>query len=244
MSKRFLPEPWGRSLAAAACAIIAVVTNDLLALALLWIGCMIILLAQGEIKSATRFLLRLWLPLALGLALVWGFAVRGSPTTASGTSIASGLKYAGLVAIRLAALAALFQAAFLSLRGLRLAQHWSRLGLPATAVAGLVSIFQLWPDFARRTDQVVAARCARGLMTDRSFLTRAKQLPFAFRTLFLSTLGSSLDRATRWQAEGLPQRLVDTAHASGSEGTWTASCFWCLAALAWGLIALRSHFPG
>lgn len=239
---RIQPEPWGRTLAAMLAAAAAVATRDFWSLSCLWLACIIILWLQGEMEACARFLLRLWLPLAAGLAIVWGLAVRGSPDIPPGSDMAAGFRYAGLISLRLAALAALFQAAFLALRGLQLAHHWSRLGLPPTAVAGLVSIFQLWPDFQRRTDQVVAARCARGLMTDRRLTTRAKQLPFACRTLFLSALGSSLDRATRWELEKLPHRLVAAANAKIIGGTKLASFFWITLATGWACFALKSHF--
>lgn len=234
------PEPWGRSLLAVMVAGGAIVSHNSIMLGILWLVCFITLLIQGEGKPALKFLIRLWLPLAAGLAIVWGLAVRGTPDH-PGSGATSGLEYAGTISLRLAALAALFQCAFLSLRGLRLAKHWSKMGLPPNAVAGLVSIFQLWPDFAHRTDQVVAARCARGLMPNRSFLTRLKQLPFSFRTLFLSTLGSSIDRAERWQAEMLPTRLVAAALRRKSDGTWAGTALWGFAAAAWSILALQLH---
>jgi energy-coupling factor transporter transmembrane protein EcfT len=235
------PEPWGRTIAALLAAVGAVVTRDTLSLSFLWLLCAVILWLQGEMQACIKFLLHLWIPLTAGLIVVCGLAVRGTPDIPPGTDMLAGFRYAGLISLRLAALAALFQAAFLTLRGLRLAYHCSHLGLPPSAVAGLVSIFQLWPDFHRRTDQVVAARCARGLMTDRRFITRVKQLPFAFRTLFLSTLGSSLDRASRWQAEHLPERLVAAARSREKRGSPLASLFWFLLSLGWCLFALRPH---
>ena len=234
------PEPWGRMVAAVIAAIVAVITRDFLSLAILWLSCVIVLWAEGEIRACANFVLRLWLPLAAGLAIVWGLAVRGAPGITPGTDMAAGFRYAGLISLRLAALAALFQAAFLVLRGLKLAHHWSHLGLPPAGVAGLVSIFQLWPDFRRRADQVVAARCARGLMTDRRVFTRVRQLPFACRTLFLSTLGSSLDRASRWQAEKIPERLVVAAGFKIANGTLFASLFWILLVIGWSWFALHT----
>ncbi|MBL9151851.1 MAG: hypothetical protein JNK37_05185 [Verrucomicrobiales bacterium] len=216
--------------------------RDHLALAVLWLACFLILWRQGELRSAIRFLCRIWLPLAGGLAIVWGMIVRGTPENPDAHGIPIGLEYAAMISLRIAALASVFQAALLSLRGFQRVRYWSRMGLPPSAVAGVVSIFDLWPDFVRRVDQVVAARCARGLMTDRKLITRVRQIPFAFRTLFLSSLDISMDRAVRWQSERLPERLVETAAASrGGFGSISGSVVWLTLALCWITFAFRHH---
>lgn len=235
------PEARGRTLAAVAATAGCVFSTDHLAFIVIWVVCLVILSIQGELGIATRFLSHIWLPLAIGLSIVWGLIVRGSPQMAAGSSSEAGFEYAAMISLRLAALASIFQASLLSLRGFHLAQHWSRLGFSPEAVAGVMSIFQLWPDFARRTDQVVAARCARGLMTDRKLKTRLKQLPFTFRTLFLSSLGSSLDRATRWQAEGMPERLVFIARSRKNSGSVGGSIFWMAVVMIWLVLALHHH---
>lgn len=237
------PEERGRTLAAIIAAAGAVFARDHLALGVLWLACILTLWLQGEIRSALRFLCRIWLPLAGGLVIVWGLIVRGAPEDPVGLGVQSGLAYAAMVSLRIAALASVFQAALLSLRGYERVRYWSRLGLPASAVAGVVSIFDLWPDFARRVDQVVAARCARGLMTDRRLITRVRQFPFAFRTLFLSSLDSSMDRATRWQAEGLPERLVEVAASKDGSGSLSGSTAWLTAAVCWIAFAFRHQIP-
>lgn len=220
----------------------ALVTGDVLALAVLCGACAAIMIAQGNAKALGRFLCYLWLPLAAGLILVWGIIVRSDPFQAAGSDAMSGFRYATLVSLRLASLAILFQATFLSLKGLPLAAHWWALGLSPNAVAGLVSVFQLWPDFKRRTDQIVAARCARGLMPDRRLATRVRQIPFAFRTLFLANLDSSFERADRWESEGLPNRLVAVALSRERRDTLAASTLWVSLAVAWSLFALRHTF--
>lgn len=216
--------------------------RDHLALAILWLVCFLALWRQGELRSAIRFLCRVWLPLAGGLVIVWGLIVRGSPDHPAGHGVQTGLEYAAMTSLRIAGLASVFQATLLSLRGFQRVRYWSRLGLPPSAVAGVVSIFDLWPDFVRRVDQVVAARCARGLMTDRKLITRVRQIPFAFRTLFLSSLDSSMDRAVRWESERLPERLVDAATASRKgSGSISGSAVWLTLAFCWIAFAFRNH---
>jgi hypothetical protein len=233
------PSPWTRVMAAGAALVGVVATINPLALSILVAACAGILTAQGKIKPYAYFILRLWLPLAVGLCVVWGLVVRGSPQSGNNGGMIVGFQFAGMVSLRLLALAALFQAAVLSLEGLRLAAFLKGLGLSPNATAILVSVFNLWPDFARRADQVVAARCARGLMTDRRIGTRVRQFPWVLRTLFVGSLGSSLDRANRWEAEGLPQRLVQAV--GRQQPPTTARWFglmWCVVAVAWTTLAL------
>ncbi len=209
------------------------------ALAILLVFCTGTLVAQGKIGSFARFLVRVWLPLSLGLFLVWGFLVRGSPQTGNGSGAADGVKFAAIVSLRVASLAALFQAAVLSLAGLRLASFLKSLGLSPRATATIVSIFNLWPDFARRSEQVVAARCARGLMSDRHLWTRVRQIPWTVRTLFVSALGHSLDRATRWEAECLPNRLAEASETiTHAKSGWWVNASWLSAAITWTGLAL------
>jgi hypothetical protein len=77
-------------------------------------------------------------------------------------------------------------------------------------------------------------------MPNRNFLTRLKQLPFSFRTLFLSTLGSSIDRAERWQAERLPFRLVEAARNRKPDGNWPGTIVWGIAAAVWCILAIQN----
>ena len=228
-----------RALATGIALIGVVATAKPLALAILVAACIGILIIQGKISFYIRFLVKLWLPLAAGLCLVWGLIVRGNPQAGYASGIAHGLEFAGMVSLRLAALAALFQAAVLSLEGLRLAAFLREVGLSPNATATLVSVFNLWPEFARRTDQVVAARCARGLMTDRRLWTRVRQFPWALRTLFVGSLGSSLDRAHRWEADRLPQRLAETVkNQSDSKAAFEVGIVWCFIAAMWTVISL------
>ena len=233
------PTPHGRALAAGISLVGVVASPNLYALSFLLAACVLILLAQGKITAFLRFTIRLWLPLAIGLFIVWGLIIKGSPGTESGAGFANGVHFAALVSIRVATLAALFQAAVLSLEGLRLARFLRSLGVSPTGTATVVSIINLWPDFARRSEQVVAARCARGLMTDRRLWTRVRQIPWIVRTLFVGSLGHSLDRAARWQAESLPQRLSSvTASSKSPKSGLLASFCWCVAAMGWTSFAL------
>jgi energy-coupling factor transporter transmembrane protein EcfT len=233
------PSPRARALAAGITLVGVVASPSPYALVVLLVACVAILTTQGKINSFVRFIFRVWVPLSLGLFIVWGLIVRGSPGTGNGSGIADGAQFAALVSLRVAALAAVFQAAVLSLGGLRLVVFLRKLGLSPTATATVASVINLWPDFARRSEQVVAARCARGLMSDRHLWTRIRQVPWIVRTLFVGSLGHSLDRATRWQAECLPSRLADVAvRCETRQGSPLVNVAWCVASVTWTVCAL------
>src|ERR1035441_3730185 len=134
------PGPKARAFAAVIALVGAVTTTSLYALAVLLLACTAILTAQSKVSPFARFLVRVWLPLTLGLLVVWGLIVRGSPGTGTGSGVADGGRFAAIVSLRVAALAALFQAAVLSLEGLRLARFLRSLRLSPAATAAIVSV--------------------------------------------------------------------------------------------------------
>jgi hypothetical protein len=239
LTLHFEPSPRTRAFVTGIALVGVLASSSFKSLTIILLFCVGTLLAQGKILPFTRFLLRVWIPLALGLFFVWGFLVQGSPQTGNGSGAADGVKFAAIVSLRIASLAALFQTAVLSLVGLRLVRFLKSLGLSSVTTATIVSIFNLWPDFARRSEQVVAARCARGLMSDRHLWTRVRQIPWTVRTLFIGALGHSLERAARWEAESLPDRLAEAsetvAHAKTSR--WV-NASWLVAAFTWTILAL------
>lgn len=242
MMKSFNPAPLARAFAFLLAIAGALLTSSAIALFTLLAVCVAVLAVQGNLFSFGRAALRLWLPLAIGLCVLWGFIVRGSPFSERFAGVAIGLRYAGVIALRLLTLIALFQTAILSLRGLSLANFFARLGLRPYAVASVVSIFNLWPTFAREATEIVTARCARGLMPNRHLWTRVKQLPWALRTLFIGSLSTSFERAERWEAEGLPERLVDLATHTNRDDSLTASIGWSSGAIAWFILVIWARF--
>ena len=56
----------------------------------------------------------------------------------------------------------------------------------------------LIPEMKIRAAQIFDARCARGLLRDRSLFSRARQLPVILRALVSWALRSAIDRAEMW----------------------------------------------
>lgn len=222
----YQPHAWPRLIAALVAVAAAAWSQNAIFQAVIALAIFSFLGWKQLAAPAWGFLTRIWLPLAVMLLIVWGVIVRAPANEAAGSNPEGGWHYGAIISLRLAAMAMIFQALLLPLRGLALAAFLGRLGLPAPAVGAVCSIMELWPSFAARADRVVAARCARGLMPDRALWTRVKQLHFAIRTLFLGALSQSLERAERWETEGLPQRLMQTALRQEPNGTLSGSILW------------------
>lgn len=87
-------------------------------------------------------------------------------------------------------------------------QSW---GIRGELLTLLVVSLTLLPEFALRTEQIAAARCARGLMPDRNLWTRARQFPYVLRTLFTWAIGNGLARMDLWQQQNLLTLLEQRA---------------------------------
>jgi hypothetical protein len=233
MKRLLQPEPRARVAAGLLLLAGALLAADLTSLGLLYCLLLAVLAAQDLIPLHFKFLSRIWLPVFLGLLIVWGLIVRGTPHSGGDKGALAGVHFAGVTSFRLAVVAAVFQVIFLSVRGTDRARFLAALGLSASSIAMIVSVFNLWPQFQRKADQLVAARCARGLMPNRRVWTRIRQLSGTFRLLFISSLEESLDRVQRWESEGLLGRLGDSLAASGPLGSRSASTLWLVIALLW-----------
>ncbi len=200
-----------------------------------------ILMVQGRLPPFARFAGAIILPVGLGLVLVWGFLRQGAPNQSAPQSIQAGVLYATATTMRLALLGAIFQATFLSLPMPKLVHLLQSFRVRGRLLAIVVSTLNLWPDFRRYVEQVIAGRCARGLMPNRRLLTRARQVPFAVRTIFISALGHGLERADAWETGGLIDRLGKLGHRAGEAkdysqivgfGWLTLAALWAIAATA------------
>src|SRR5215813_9671789 len=120
MTAQIQPSSRARAVATGIALVGAVATSKPIALLVLLAACVGILFLQKKISSLFRFLFRFWLPMAIGLCVVWGLIVRGNPENGYDSGIESGLRFSGMVSLRIAVLAAVFQAAVMSLEGLPL----------------------------------------------------------------------------------------------------------------------------
>ena len=193
------------------------------------------LLIQGKLSSFARFCFAVVLPVGIGLVFIWGFVRQGTPDISAKLSIQAGVLYATITTLRLALLGGIFQCAFLSLSVPKLVHQLQSFGVRGRMLAIVVSTLNLWPDFRRHVEQIIAARCARGLMPDRRLLTRLRQAPLVIRTLFISGLGHGLDRADAWEAGGLIAKLGQLGEQASITGNYSrmVGVAWIFAAVAW-----------
>ena len=111
-----------------------------------------------------RFLLWIWLPLAAWGVVVWGWIVGAPPGSALHTDAAGGALYAIRIGVRLGAAASVLQALLLS-EGLEdLGRGLFTLRVPRPIVLVVLGVFALGPELRKRTEQVLTARAARGLL--------------------------------------------------------------------------------
>ncbi len=74
-------------------------------------------------------------------------------------------------------------------------------------LAIVISCLNLWSDFREQLKQVHNGCCARGLVSSRHFWVKLRQLPTLVRTVFISLLIDSVERAKRWESNSLIAKL-------------------------------------
>lgn len=192
---------------------------------------------QGKLREFVRFARTILLPIAALLILIWGLVRRGAP--GGEQSLAGGMHYAGVIICRLALAGAIFLATVLTLSPDQLIQLLRTFGVRGWALAIIVSRINIWSDFQDHVKKIYVARCGRGLMEDRAFITRLRQLPSTLRTLVISSLHYSLDRAHTWRAGSLIQRLDRlSARSSAAEDCSELSGAFVLGlSIAWAITA-------
>ena len=186
--------------------------NNPVILALLTaVGVAPVLTTQGILPRFLRTALVVVAPVAIGLILLWGIALGAPPNHPPASDPEAGYRYASVVIARLTLVIAVLHACFLSLTSSQLLLLLRSWGLRGELLMLLTAALALWPEFASRTEQIVAARCARGLMPDRRLLTRLRQIPFILRTLLTAAMGNAMARMDLWQQQNLLRRLEGCA---------------------------------
>lgn len=240
MSQSFRsPSPLLRGSAAILALYGTLVENNVWLLGFGLLVAMTTLMVQGRLPPFARFAGAVILPVGLGLVLVWGFLQQGMPDQSAPHSIQTGILYATVTTLRLALLGAVFQATFLSLPMPKLVHLLQSFRVRGRLLAIVVSTLNLWPAFRRYVEQVIAGRCARGLMPNRRLLTRARQVPFAVRTIFISALGHGLERADAWEAGGLINRLGKLGYRAGESKDYSqiVGFGWLALTALWAIVA-------
>jgi energy-coupling factor transport system ATP-binding protein len=158
-----------------------------------------------------RFLLIVIVPFAVALLVVWGIVVAAPPGTPMGSDAGAGFRYASVIALRLAIFGGIFQVVFLTMPLERLASTLRKCGIRGELFIIVLGAFALLPELALRSDQVLTARQARGLIPNLSFSSRLRQFPYVLRPLLAWALRSSIQRSEFWRQRRLPSKIEEFA---------------------------------
>jgi energy-coupling factor transporter transmembrane protein EcfT len=207
--------PRPRALAASALIAGTLASGDPAAMLLLWLVFVIPALRwAGALTQHLRFVGWVLLPMGLLLVVVWGVLVGAPPGIAPGSSPLAGTLFACLVVTRLGLIGGVLQLAVLSIpqdQLLYTLRHW---GLRGESLAVAAGSLILWPEFRNRSDQILSARYARGLIRSRRLAVRFTQLPHLLLPLFSWALRSAIQRSEAWEQRGLIRRLQAQAEAN------------------------------
>ena len=199
-----------------------------------------LVVAAGIGRRYAALCLKVFLPLSLGLLLVWGGIMGAPPGTAIGTDRIGGLTFAMLVVLRLLVASGISQLCILAIPSHELPQVLSVCGIKGDLLASVVAAFALVPELELRTQQVLTARYARGLSKNRSFFGLMAHIPLLLRPVLTWTLRSSIHRSELWSQ----RRLIERLEARSSDLRWSmlASIVWLVPACAWFAYAALARF--
>lgn len=192
----------------------------------------------GTLRAFARFLVSVWLPLAVALLFVWAGLVAAPPGQPVGSDRLAGLEYALLVSTRLAVLAGLGQIVLLGFPPDQLAGALRFHGLPQSIVVVAVAARTLVAELTTRLDQVWTARLARGVVITPSIVQRARHFPYMLRPLLSWTLRSAIQRSEMWTERDLLSH-VGTRPAEYSQSRLLSTCYlltsivWMIAVIVW-----------
>lgn len=202
-----IPSPPARLLSAVVLVAALIVATSLRALApAAALAAMLSLTIPASRRAHLRFILWIWLPLAVWLMVVWGWIVAappGAPLHSDGTG---GLFYALRIALRLEAMVGVMQAAFLSMSVEQMGAGLRSLRVPRHIVFVIMSVVALGPELSKRADQVLTARIARGFQVRKSWWRAARNLASTLMPLVAWGFRSATVRADFWAQ----RRILDS----------------------------------
>jgi len=228
----FHPRPFARFLATAIAIGGTLLSHDLGALGLAWTTVIVLTFLSGVWRNHFQVLYTTVLPIALVMIVVWGWIVGAPPSTPIGSDPHEGVLYALFFATRLAVLIGIFQLCFLSIPSGQILAITRRCHLPGDAAVILLGALALVPELRLRTEQVLTARYARGLVPTRGSWNAFRQLPHLLRPLLAWVLRSAVQRAETWQQRQLIQRLGRLGNECAVESRG-ASIFYLVITTLW-----------
>jgi energy-coupling factor transporter transmembrane protein EcfT len=218
-------------------AIGSIVTKNPVLLGVAW-GLVILPLTKifSISKQHLQFIAFVILPLFAILFGVWYFLLGAPPDRPLGSDPHGGAIYALTTTVRLAVLGGLAQIVFVPIPLDDLPYVLTQVGIKGDLLVIITSSFALIPEVNQRANKIVTARYARGLVKDRSFVSRLRQLPYLIRPLLTGSLKTALDRMEIWERWGHVENFNSLAH-SPKKAPKPISFFYLTTALGWlGLV--------
>ena len=121
-----------------------------------------------------------------------------------------------MIALQLTVFAAVFQLCFLTIPQSQLLVTFWHWGIRKDNLIVAIGAFTVWPELKLRAEQILTARHARGLMRDRRFSTRLRQIPFLLRPLLTWSLRAAIQRSEFWGQRQILSRVAQMRHQGGS----------------------------
>lgn len=236
------PHPTIRMLSGALAVLAAFWTSDLRILLPVSLIISALLVAAGIGKRFGALIFKVFLPLSIGLLLVWGGVMGAPPGAPVGTDRLGGVVFGLVVTLRLLAASAISQLCILAVPSHELPQVLSVCGIRGDLLASIVAAFALVPELELRTQQVLTARYARGLSKSRSFWGLMVHIPLLLRPVLTWTLRSSIHRSEMWSQRRLIERLE--GRTAVLQWSWLASIAWILPAGGWFIYSALTRFWG
>jgi energy-coupling factor transporter transmembrane protein EcfT len=167
------------------------------------VGTLLAVSISSSRSAHLKFLLWIWLPLTAWLALVWGWIVAAPPNVPIHSDRMGGLLYALQISLRLEAMAAVIQAAFLSMTLEQIGAGLLSLRVPRDIALTIMSVFALGPELRKRADQVLTARIARGLARRGRKWQALQNIAATLMPLVAWGFRSSMIRSDYWTQRGV-----------------------------------------
>lgn len=183
--------------------------RDVLTIFIFWILVIIpMLLMSNSFFKHVKFIKIVILPIFLILFCVYGLVLKAPPNELIGSNQLGGILYVLYIVMRLILMAGLFQA-FLNIDQSKLISNLKAWGLKGDVLYVTIGAFSIWADIISRSDRIVTALYARGLIPKRSFSSRLKQLPYVFRPLLTSLLRLAIERSECWKQRDSLSRIAN-----------------------------------
>jgi len=202
-----LIHPVARGLATLFVIVGTILADDIAPLLIMWLVILVpSITATRILKRHGRMLLSTVLPLGLLFVLLRGWIVSAPPDMPAGSDSGVNIRYAMMIVLQLTVFAGMLQLCFYSIPPSQLLSTFRHWGIRGHLLTVAIVAFTIRQELKMQTEQILTARYARGLMPDRRFIMRIRQVPYIFRPLLAWSLRDAIRRSEFWVQRQWPER--------------------------------------